>query len=146
MSKPEIDPGLITLAFEGHLPYGTHVEGAVERMNEEASGFMAETVALSHFYKAVGKGDRIRKFAFPQDGVVLGEFRGFELTEEGLHMPVGIRMNIDLVPGSSPGVHREEVVPLWVENTKAFRIPNFDYQRPGGSILETLQRHVKIKL
>jgi hypothetical protein len=150
MSQFEIEPSLVTLAFEGHVPYGTDVdvvvEDAVGRMNEATAEHMYETVGLTHFFMAMGKEGKLRRFEFPRDDVVQGEFRGFEVTEDGLHLPVGIRMNVDLVPGSSPGVQREEVVPLWSESTKGLRVPTFDYQRPGGSILETIGRHMKIKL
>lgn len=115
----------------GHLPYGSMPEEVVEKLNENTAEHMGKLVALSHFY-TMYEGEP-RRFAVPAEDVIQGEFRGFELTEEGLHMPVGIRMNVDLVPGSSPGVHREDVVPLWSEEAKALRVPNFDYSRKGGT-------------
>lgn len=146
MSQPEIDPTLALWAFQGHLPYGTYPEGVVEDMNSRTAEFMTESVALSHFYTTTGEEAKLGRFAFSQEDVVQGEFRGFELTEEGLHLPVGIRMNVDLVPGSSPGITREEVVPLWDEGTKSLKIPNFAYQRSGGSIWgKIMQGKVKIR-
>lgn len=85
--------------------------------------------------------DKLLRFAFPPEDVIEGEFRGFELIEGRLYFPVGIRMNMNLVPGSSPGMNREEVVRLWAEEAESLRVPNFDYQRPGGSIWSKILRN-----
>ena len=146
MNQPEINESLVEWAFGGYLPYGTYPEGLVEELNLDSAEFMAESVALSHFMTAVGEEGQRRMFPFAPGDVVQGEFRGFELTETGLHLPVGIRMNIDLVPGSSPGLMREEVVPLWSEQEKSLRVPNFDYERAGGSIWrKIIANRVKIQ-
>lgn len=146
MSQFEIDPKLVMWAFEGHLPYGTYPESFVEEINSSSAECMSETVALSHFYIRTDEEEGLRRFAFAKEDVAQGEFRGFELTEGGSHLPIGIRMNLDLVPGSSPGIRREEVVPLWDEERRALKIPNFDYQRTSGSIWgKILQSKVKIR-
>ncbi|HEX5456230.1 MAG TPA: hypothetical protein VFW77_02580 [Candidatus Saccharimonadales bacterium] len=146
MSNPEIDARVVKWAFDGYLPYGSYPEAVVEDMNEGSSEHMEETVALSHFYTRSKKGD-LRMCEFSPEDIVQGEFRRFELTENGLHLPVGIRMNVNLVPGSSPGITREEVVPLWSERAESLRIPNFDYRRTGGSIWKkVLESRMRMRL
>jgi hypothetical protein len=146
MSQPEIDPKLAAWAFSRLLPYGSYPEGIVEEMNLSSAEHMSGPVALSHFYMWMGEEGKLRKFAFSKEDVIHGEFRGYELTEEELYLPVGIRMNVNLVPGSSPGITREEVVPLWVERTKSLRVPSFNYRRTGGSIWgRILENKMKIR-
>lgn len=73
------------------------------------------------------KPDEITDFPIADEDVVVGRFEEFLLHGESKPR-VAVRMFVNITPDISPGIFREEILPLWNEDERALRWPNFDYQ------------------
>lgn len=106
------------------------VDGYVDIFIDELNRYTAEKhgqpVALDRlFFANPQTPNSVTSMRLGAD-MLKGNFLGFAKVESEV-FGVGVRIMVDLLPGSSPGIYREELIPLWHHEAQALRWPNFDY-------------------